>query len=164
MRFLCVLHHIQRHSERNKMTPANLAICVSPSIMFLPANTKLVTEQAAGGSDIVCYMIENYIQIFSTEYEYCLGEEADIQLDDMREEGNADDSDSGADHVCDKYGDGEDDVEVDDRDEEGVEPLTPDFMLSPVDGGGADTVFTHSDSSLNTNDSDELKMLMLKMN
>ena len=143
------------------MTPANLAICVSPSIMFLPANTKLVTEQAAGGSDIVCYMIENYIQIFSTEYEYCLGEEADIQLDDMREEGNADDSDSGADHVCDKYGDGEDDVEVDDRDEEGAEPLTPDFMLSPVDGGGADTVFTHSDSSLNTNDSDELKMLML---
>ena len=129
--------------------------------MFLPANTKLVTEQAAGGSDIVCYMIENYINIFSTEYEYCLGEETDIQLDDIREEGNADDSDSGADHVLDKYGDAEDDVEVDDRDEEGAEPLTPDFMLSPVDGVGVDTVFTHSDSSLNTNDSDELKMLML---
>ena len=125
--------------------------------MFLPANTKLVTEQAVGGSDIVCYMIKNYTQIFSTEYEYCLGDEADIQLDDPREG----DSDSGADHTLDKYGDGEDEVGVDDRDEEGAEPITPDFSLSPVDGSGGDTVFTHSDSSLNTNDSDELKLLTM---
>ncbi|XP_066924843.1 rho GTPase-activating protein gacU-like isoform X2 [Clytia hemisphaerica] len=148
MRFLCILHHINRFSNRNKMTAYNLAICVSPSIMFLPANTKMVTEQAAGGSDIVCFMIENYIKIFSEENEYCLGEESEIQLDDDR----ADDSDYGADETIYKY-----DEEGDEREdsEKETEPITPDFLLSPVDG---ESVFSQSDSSLNTNDSDELKM------
>jgi len=124
--------------------------------MFLPANSKLVTtEQATGGSDIVCFIIENYLALFSEENEYCLGDESEILVNDEHGE----DSDSGADQVIYKYGE-----EVDEQgdSEKESEPMTPDFLLSPV--GGREPVFSHSDSSLNTNDSDELKMAINKLN
>ena len=130
------------------MTAYNLSICVSPSIMWPPSNSKLAaTEQATGSSDVVCFLIDNYIDIFSKDNEYLLGDEADIQLDD----GPGEDSDSGTDQVIYRYGDGD---ERDDSEKEN-EPPTPDFLLSPVDDQG--NVFSQSDSSLNTNDSDELK-------
>ncbi|XP_057308377.1 rho GTPase-activating protein 20-like isoform X2 [Hydractinia symbiolongicarpus] len=161
MKFMCALHHIQRFSERNNMNSYNLSICVSPSIMWPPVNSKLaVTDQASGSSDVVCFIIDNYVDIFSPENEYVLGAETDIQLDD----GHGEDSDSGVDQVIYKshHPSMDDDDQKNDSEKEN-EPPTPDFIFTP-DTNRLSSAFAQSDSSIGTNDSDETKPVINKVN
>lgn len=40
-----VLHSIERQSEDNKMTAFNLAVCIGPSLLWLPTATNSWTEE-----------------------------------------------------------------------------------------------------------------------
>ena len=83
MHFMCLLHHIKRFSEQNNMNAYNLSVCVSPSIMKAPKETTSTQyEQTAGSCDVVTFLIENFVTIFSMENEYILGPETDIQLEE----------------------------------------------------------------------------------
>ena len=153
MEFMCVLYHIQRFSDRNNMNSYNLSVCVSPSVMKPPKDSqKTQIVQTSDSSDVVTFLIDNYIDIFSCENEYILGPETDIHFDD----GPGEDSDSGTDQYRER------DLSLDDGEdsEKEMEPPTPEILFPP----NIDSPFGHSDSSIGTNDSDELKQSFNRTN
>ena len=130
------------------MNAYNLSICVSPSIMQ-PLESRHISacEQTAGTSEVVCFLIENYILIFGEESEYILGEESDIVFDN----GPGEDSDSSLDQDASLQSiDCED--EQNDSDKEGR--FTGHSDLSELESN-LHTTFAHSDSSLESNESEE---------
>ena len=84
LHFFCLLHHINRFSDHNNMNSHNLSICVSPSIVKPPKDTSIRVqyEQTPNSVDVVTFMIENYLAIFSVDNEYLLGTEADVECDE----------------------------------------------------------------------------------
>nr|XP_028582092.1 rho GTPase-activating protein 20 isoform X3 [Podarcis muralis] len=56
-----VLHSIERQSEDNKMTAFNLAVCIGPSLLWLPAATNSWTEEefTMKASVLIEFMIQN---------------------------------------------------------------------------------------------------------
>lgn len=148
MRFLCVLYHIQRYSDWNKMTSHNLAICVSPSIFFKQTNND-ITSAATDEPEMVAFLIENFLELFSLENEYCLGPEDDIVINDS----HYDDSDSGADQLFYKYDDEIDDKEIQENNTDQV--ITKRLLPS---ASGRENSGSYSDSSLNANDFEVSKL------
>lgn len=152
---MCVLHHIQRFSDKNNMNAYNLSVCVSPSVMKPKDPQKAVQgcEQTSNAIDVIQFIITNFVNIFSVENEYCLGPDTDIIFD----EGPGEDSDSGTDQ-CGR----ERDISLDDGDdsEKETEQPTPEILFTP----NIDSPFGHSDSSIGTNDSDELRQSFNRIN
>ena len=79
-KFLCVLYHIARLSDTNKMTSQNLAICIAPSLVW---STKAIVpscpKETTAACEFVQFMIENYVEIFGEEATRILGDESEIQ-------------------------------------------------------------------------------------
>ncbi|XP_053241778.1 rho GTPase-activating protein 20 isoform X1 [Podarcis raffonei] len=67
-----VLHSIERQSEDNKMTAFNLAVCIGPSLLWLPAATNSWTEEefTMKASVLIEFMIQNGSRIFGDEINY----------------------------------------------------------------------------------------------
>ncbi|XP_034972118.2 rho GTPase-activating protein 20 [Zootoca vivipara] len=67
-----VLHSIERQSEDNKMTAFNLAVCIGPSLLWLPAATNSWTEEefTMKASVLIEFMIQNGRRIFGDEINY----------------------------------------------------------------------------------------------
>ncbi|XP_065650197.1 rho GTPase-activating protein 20 isoform X5 [Hydra vulgaris] len=154
LKFINVLYHIQRFSERNNMNSYNLSVCVSPSIMWPPPPLAIkmeATEQTSGTTDFVSFLIDSYLAIFGSENEYILGTEEEILFND----GPGEDSDSGTDQTIYRLKD-ETDWEKYDSEKEIDIPSTPIDMISPTKSN-LDSPFALSDSSICTIDSDEVK-------
>ena len=135
------------------MNSYNLSICVSPSIMWPPVNSKLAaTEQTSGTSDVVCFLIDNYLEIFSVDCQYVLGEESDIQLND----GPGEDSDSGNDQVIYRCRQ----PSLEDTEDEPREDS--DLLRNPQENS-IESPLAHSDSSIGTDDSDDNKLNCRKL-
>ena len=158
MKFMCVLYHIQRFSENNNMNSYNLSICVSPSILWpITQNKSPAPDQVNLTSDTICFLIENYLEIFSAENEYILGSESDIDL----YEGQGEDSDSGNDQLIYSYKE-----KMTDEMEDG-NIFEPDLQTSCAkrnthinkfkfgNYNDLQSLLTQSDSSIGTNESDE---------
>ena len=158
MKFMCVLYHIQRFSENNNMNSYNLSICVSPSILWpITQNKSPAPDQVNLTSDTICFLIENYLEIFSAENEYILGSESDIDL----YEGQGEDSDSGNDQLIYSYME-----KMTDEMEDG-NIFEPDLQTSCAkrnthinkfkfgNYNDLQSLLTQSDSSIGTNESDE---------
>ena len=158
MKFMCVLYHIQRFSENNNMNSYNLSICVSPSILWpVTQNKSPAPDQVNLTSDTICFLIENYLEIFSAENEYILGSESDIDL----YEGQGEDSDSGNDQLIYSYKE-----KMTDEMEDG-NIFEPDLQTSCAkrnthinkfkfgNYNDLQSLLTQSDSSIGTNESDE---------
>lgn len=157
MKFMCVLYHIQRFSENNNMNSYNLSICVSPSILWpISQNKSPAPDQMNLTSDTICFLIENYLEIFSAENEYILGSESDIDL----YEGQGEDSDSGNDQLIYSYKENM----TDEMEDENI--FEPDLQTSCAKRnihtnkfkfGNYDlqSLITQSDSSIGTNESEE---------
>ena len=158
MKFMCVLYHIQRFSEKNNMNSYNLSICVSPSILWPSTQNKSpAPDQMNLTSDVICFLIENYLEIFSAENKYILGSESDIDL----YEGQGEDSDSGNDQLIYSYKEN-----MTDEMEDG-NIFEPDLQTSCAkrnihtnkfkfgNYNDLQSLLTQSDSSIGTNESDE---------
>jgi len=79
-KFLCVLYHIARLSETNKMTSQNLAICIAPS--FVWSNKAIVpacAKETTAACEFVQFLIDNFIEIFGEEATRILGDESEIR-------------------------------------------------------------------------------------
>ncbi|XP_065057900.1 uncharacterized protein LOC135685764 isoform X2 [Rhopilema esculentum] len=79
-KFFCVLYHIARLSETNKMTAQNLAICIAPSLVWssktlVPSSPKETTSAC----ELVQFIIDNYTFIFGEDATTILGDISEIQ-------------------------------------------------------------------------------------
>ncbi|XP_069495813.1 rho GTPase-activating protein 20 [Ambystoma mexicanum] len=66
---LAVLHIIERHSQTNQMTAFNLAICIAPSMLWLPTTSSPEVESnfTKKVSECVQFLIENCAEIFGED-------------------------------------------------------------------------------------------------
>ncbi|KAM4045835.1 rho GTPase-activating protein 20 [Anomaloglossus baeobatrachus] len=64
-----VLHCIEQRSESNQMTAFNLAVCISPSLLWLPnpSSPEVESEFTRKVSVLVQFLIENYCSIFGDD-------------------------------------------------------------------------------------------------
>ncbi|XP_073439204.1 rho GTPase-activating protein 20 isoform X1 [Dendrobates tinctorius] len=64
-----VLHCIERRSESNQMTAFNLAVCISPSLLWLPnpSSPEVESEFTGKMSVLVQFLIENYCSAFGDD-------------------------------------------------------------------------------------------------
>ncbi|XP_060599862.1 uncharacterized protein LOC132753416 isoform X2 [Ruditapes philippinarum] len=60
---MCVLYHIDKKSEENKMTAYNLSVCIAPSLLWPKGNNDPLATPPA----LIQHMIENCAQVFGTE-------------------------------------------------------------------------------------------------
>ncbi|KAG8584739.1 hypothetical protein GDO81_004752 [Engystomops pustulosus] len=70
MRYLFgVLHCIEKRSENNQMTSFNLAVCISPSLLWLPnpSSPEAEAEFTRKVSILVQFLIENYCLVFGDD-------------------------------------------------------------------------------------------------
>ncbi|XP_051867925.1 T cell activation RhoGTPase activating protein b [Pristis pectinata] len=80
----CVLYHINKHSQVNKMNAYNLAVCIGPNMLWTKKLNYRITEnelQKEVTSKVVTlmqFLIENCCQIFGNEITTILGEPEDI--------------------------------------------------------------------------------------
>ncbi|KAK7107248.1 uncharacterized protein [Littorina saxatilis] len=68
-RILCVLHHIQRESDTNKMNSFNLSLCISPSLLWHKNNIDL-----SSGAPAVEFMIDKCADLFGEDVLRLLGD------------------------------------------------------------------------------------------
>ena len=79
-KFLCVLYHIARLSDINKMTSQNLAICIAPSLVWSSkAIMPSCAKETTAACELVQFMIDHYIGIFGEDATRVLGDESEIQ-------------------------------------------------------------------------------------
>ena len=92
--FINNLFRIAQHSESNKMTSHNLAVVFGPTLIRLPENENLLTNQ--GQMNIFMdVLINEFYQIFPEEHtELWFEESVDGKLDDDEEGGTEDDLES----------------------------------------------------------------------
>ncbi|KAM4796103.1 rho GTPase-activating protein 20 [Rhinophrynus dorsalis] len=64
-----VLHCIEKHSETNQMTAFNLAVCIAPSLLWLPSPSSAEAEGEFTGkvSMLVQFLIENCCIVFGED-------------------------------------------------------------------------------------------------
>ncbi|XP_075707716.1 rho GTPase-activating protein 20 isoform X2 [Rhinoderma darwinii] len=64
-----VLHCIEQRSENNQMTAFNLAVCISPSLLWLPnpSSPEIEGEFTRKVSVLVQFLIENYCLVFGDD-------------------------------------------------------------------------------------------------
>ncbi|XP_030054290.1 T-cell activation Rho GTPase-activating protein isoform X2 [Microcaecilia unicolor] len=72
LRYLvCVLHHISKNSDVNKMDSSNLAVCIGPNLLTLDQDTSLSLEAQKELSDkvnaLVAFFIENCFELFGED-------------------------------------------------------------------------------------------------
>ncbi|KAK6489740.1 T-cell activation Rho GTPase-activating protein-like [Huso huso] len=82
--FLCVLHHISKNSEINKMDVKNLAVCIAPN-MLLPDSTlslEVQKEMTEKITTLTQFLIENCCEIFGDNITSLLGEPYEEELID----------------------------------------------------------------------------------
>ncbi|XP_072906278.1 T cell activation RhoGTPase activating protein b [Hemitrygon akajei] len=74
----CMLYHINKHSEVNKMDAYNLAVCIGPNMLWTskPPPDELQKEVTAKVVGLMQFLIENCCQIFGDEIPTILGEPA----------------------------------------------------------------------------------------
>lgn len=95
---LCVLWHIARHSSENKMSAANLAVCIGPSLLsplLAPSHhTSSIHQQEVTKKvpKLVAYLIENCSDIFGPDCLHLFGEMP--ERDHSRQDSGAEESDS----------------------------------------------------------------------
>ncbi|XP_036405931.1 T cell activation RhoGTPase activating protein b isoform X1 [Megalops cyprinoides] len=78
---LCVLHHISKNADANKMTAKNLAVCIAPNLLQrdnLPLDRETVDKVTA----LTQYLIENCCKIFGEHIQTLLGDPDEEELVD----------------------------------------------------------------------------------
>ncbi|XP_025097222.1 rho GTPase-activating protein 20-like isoform X1 [Pomacea canaliculata] len=68
-RLLCALHHIQKHSERNKMTASNLSLCIAPSLLWHKKK-----DDPSLSAPAVTFLIDHCVELFGEDVLHLLGE------------------------------------------------------------------------------------------
>ncbi|XP_067142901.1 uncharacterized protein [Centruroides vittatus] len=95
---LCVLWHIAQHASENKMSAANLAVCIGPSLLsplLSPVhNSSSIHQQEITKKvpKLVTYLIENCSDIFGQDCLHLFGEMP--ERDHSRQDSGAEESDS----------------------------------------------------------------------
>ncbi|XP_052808385.1 uncharacterized protein LOC128237152 isoform X3 [Mya arenaria] len=118
---MCVLHHIDRKSEENKMTAYNLSVCIAPSLLWPKGNPDpLLTPPA-----VLQFMIENCGTVFGTDAVQLFG---DFVEQKMRQDSSTD-SDSMHSVLSSHSNFRRDDSSIDSLDREGL--YTVDLDSSP---------------------------------
>ncbi|XP_063286091.1 rho GTPase-activating protein 20 isoform X1 [Pelobates fuscus] len=81
-----VLHCIEQHSDTNQMTAFNLAVCIAPSLLWLPSPTsaEVESEFTRKVSTLVQFLIENCCPIFGDDLSVLYANLSD--KDDKRED------------------------------------------------------------------------------
>lgn len=73
---MCVLHHIHKKSDQNKMTAYNLSVCIAPSLLWPKGNN----DPLASPPGLIQYLIENCAQVFGPETVDLFGEAPDQKM------------------------------------------------------------------------------------
>ncbi|XP_056417661.1 rho GTPase-activating protein 20-like isoform X2 [Hyla sarda] len=84
-----VLHCIEQRSEHNQMTAFNLAVCISPSLLWLPnpSSPEAESEFTRKVSVLVQFLIENYCLVFGDDISLLY---ANLSAKDDNREDNSD--------------------------------------------------------------------------
>ncbi|KAM9440626.1 uncharacterized protein arhgap20b [Clarias gariepinus] len=66
-----VLHHIHTHSDVNQMTASNLALCITPNMLWRAptSNPEQESQSTLEVAALICFLIENTPSIFGVEVE-----------------------------------------------------------------------------------------------
>ncbi|XP_062857937.1 T cell activation RhoGTPase activating protein b [Trichomycterus rosablanca] len=104
-RLLCLLHHIIQHSDKNRMDPYNMAICIGPTLLQ-PAGPALDVSSVEKVNRLTQFLIENCIQIFGKQILKLLVDPEEEELADNSDAASMQHHDSAYDST-DPDGDGE---------------------------------------------------------
>uniref|UniRef100_A0A452EFU4 Rho-GAP domain-containing protein n=1 Tax=Capra hircus TaxID=9925 RepID=A0A452EFU4_CAPHI len=69
-----VLHNIEQHSSCNQMTPYNLSVCLTPSILCLLNSGGSAFENVTKKVSLIQFLIENCLKIFGEDITSLFGE------------------------------------------------------------------------------------------
>ncbi|XP_053397024.1 uncharacterized protein LOC123551571 isoform X3 [Mercenaria mercenaria] len=73
---MCVLYHIDKKSDENKMTAYNLSVCIAPSLLWPKGNNDPLATPPA----LLQYMIENCTQVFGMDSILLFGDSVEQKL------------------------------------------------------------------------------------
>ncbi|XP_074626112.1 uncharacterized protein LOC141884261 isoform X3 [Acropora palmata] len=80
-RFLCVLYHIADNAEINNMNAYNLAVCISPSMLWAPNSSNIPpTEQSNVVPPVIQFLIEHCVEIMGDKVKTVLGDRSEIAV------------------------------------------------------------------------------------
>lgn len=80
-RFLCVLYHIADNAEINNMNAYNLAVCISPSMLWAPNSSNIPpTEQSNVVPPVIQFLIEHCVEIMGDSVKTVLGDRSEIAV------------------------------------------------------------------------------------
>lgn len=78
-RFLCVLYHIADNAKINNMNAYNLAVCMSPSMLWAPTSSSISpTEQSNFVPPVIEFLIEHCVEIMGDSVKTVLGDRSEI--------------------------------------------------------------------------------------
>lgn len=80
---ICVLYHIDKKSDENKMTAYNLSVCIAPSLLWPKGNQDPLSTPPS----IIQYMIENCPDVFGEDSTKLFG---DVVEQKMRQDSSTD--------------------------------------------------------------------------
>ncbi|XP_041108433.1 T-cell activation Rho GTPase-activating protein-like [Polyodon spathula] len=94
--FLCVLHHISKNSEINKMDARNLAVCIGPNMLLLDSTLSLEVqkEMTEKITTLTQFLIENCCEIFGDNITALFGEPFEEELTNSSETSSSHQHDS----------------------------------------------------------------------
>ncbi|XP_029214008.2 uncharacterized protein LOC114977474 isoform X3 [Acropora millepora] len=80
-RFMCVLYHIADNAEINNMNAYNLAVCISPSMLWAPNSSNIPpTEQSNVVPPVIQFLIEHCVEIMGDSVKTVLGDRSEIAV------------------------------------------------------------------------------------
>ncbi|KAL4630560.1 T-cell activation Rho GTPase-activating protein-like [Arapaima gigas] len=98
---LCVLHHISKNADTNKMDAHNLAVCIAPNLLQCDNLSDL--EKV---TDLTKFLIENCSEIFGEQIQSLLGDPEEEELADASDSMSSHEHESTYDNTdCDVDGD-----------------------------------------------------------
>lgn len=87
--FLCVLHHVARRSTQNLMTPANLGVCVGPSLLWAPSPAALTPASSRAVPVLVELLVSRVELLLGSHVPLLLGEPPAERQDSGAEESDS---------------------------------------------------------------------------
>ncbi|XP_052244356.1 uncharacterized protein LOC127853683 isoform X2 [Dreissena polymorpha] len=74
--FMCVLYHIDKKSEENKMTAYNLSVCIAPSLLWPKGNNDPLATPPA----VLQFMIEHCATVFGEDTVHLFGDNVEQKM------------------------------------------------------------------------------------